>query len=294
MRYFLYPGCSMEADARFYLTSLEAVAGALDIELQELPDWNCCGATVASSVIGDAPAQVMALRNLGLAETSGGLDVVVGCSSCYMNLSQANRRFQKDPHFRALASESLAAGGMKYEGTVNVRFILEMLVNDVGYERIAARVKRPLKGLKVAGYVGCESVRVHPWEFDDPEQPVALDKLVEALGATPVPFPLKARCCGSSHNLPQTEIVTSCSRDILESAAAGEAQLMVTPCPMCQMNMDVYQSDVNKAHGTSFNIPVLFFTQLMAIAFDLAPSTYGLKANVVAPGPVLSKFGVTA
>jgi heterodisulfide reductase subunit B len=207
-----------------------------------------------------------------------------------MNLALANRRFQKDPHFRALATEALAAGGMKYEGTVKVRFILEMLVNDVGYGRIAAHVKRPLKGLKVAGYVGCESVRVHPWEFDDPEQPVALDKLIETLGATPVPFPLKARCCGSSQTLPQGEITSSACRDILESA--GEAQLMVTPCPMCQMNMDVYQSEVNKAYHTSFQMPVLFFTQLMAIAFDLAPTTYGLKANIVPPGPVLSQYGV--
>jgi len=290
VRYFLYPGCSMEADARFYTTSLTAVTQALDIELEELPDWNCCGATMASGVIGDAPAQVMALRNLAIAEASGGLDVVVGCSSCYMNLAQANRRFREDPHFRALAEESLAAGGMKYGGGVKVRFVLEMMVNDVGYERIAARVKRPLTGLKVAGYVGCQSVRVLPWEFDDPEQPVVLDKLIEALGATPVPFTHKARCCGSYHNVPQTGIVTACARDILVSA--GDADLMVTPCPMCQMNMDGFQSYVNKEFGTKFNMPVLFFTQLMAVAFDLAPATYGLKANIVTPGPVLAPYGV--
>jgi len=279
----------MEADARFYTTSLEAVAQALGIKLQELPDWNCCGATIASSVIGDAPAQVMALRNLAIAESSG-VDVVVGCSSCYMNLVLANRRFQRDSHFRALATESLAVGGMKYGGTVNVRFILEMLANEVGYERIAARVKRPLKGLKVAGYVGCQSVRVLPWECDDPEQPVILDKLIDALGATPVPFPLKSRCCGAYHNLPQAEIVTTCGQNILESAVTGGAQLMVTPCPMCQMNMDMYQSNMNKAFGTNYNMPVLFFTQLMAIALDLAPATYGLKANIVSPGPTLSRY----
>lgn len=292
MRYFLYPGCSMESDSRFYTTSLEAVCRALDVELQELPDWNCCGATIASSVIGDAAAQVMALRNLAIASASGGLDVVVGCSSCYMNLSQANRRFQQDSRFRAVAQESLAAGGMKYDGKVKVRFVLEMLVNDVGYERIAARVRRPLKGLQVAGYVGCQSVRVHPWEFDDPEQPVALDKLIEALGATPVPFPFKARCCGSSHNVPQPEIVTASVRDILESA--GGAQLMVTPCPMCHMNMDAYQPVANKAYGTNFQIPVLFFTQLMAVAFDLPPATYGLKHNIVPPGPALAPYGIPA
>lgn len=292
MKYSFYPGCSMEATAIANLKSIEAVASALDIHLEEIPDWNCCGATVASSVVGDFTQQTMTARNLSIAESKG-LDVVVGCSSCYMSLAVTNKRFKEDEHFRSMANEALAVGGHKYEGSLRVRQFLEVLVNDVGFETVAQKVKRSLKGLKVAGYVGCLTVRSIPYEFDDPEYPVQMDKLMETLGAESTAFPMKARCCGSSCTFTATEIVVDSARKIFESASEGGAQVIVTPCPMCQTNLDAFQQRVNRIHGTSFNIPILFFTQLMAIAFDLPPEAWALKYNIVSPYEALAPFGVS-
>jgi heterodisulfide reductase subunit B len=281
----------MEGTAVSYLKSMEAVAEALDIHLEEIPDWNCCGASVASGVVGDFTQQVMTLRNLAIAEEKG-LDILVGCSSCYMNLGLANKHFKEDQHFADMANDSLAAGGLKYNGTLKVRQIVDILINDVGLEKIKACVKRPLKGLQVGGYVGCQTVRALPWEYDDPERPMLLDRLIEALGATAVPFPMKARCCGSSHSIAQTEIVLDCSKEILESAASNGASMLVTPCPMCQLNIDAYQGMVNKAHKSNYALPILFITQLMAIAFDLPPVTAGLKYCIVSPYESLAPLGV--
>ncbi|MFZ5631909.1 MAG: CoB--CoM heterodisulfide reductase iron-sulfur subunit B family protein [Bacillota bacterium] len=291
MRYSFYPGCSMEGAAVPYLKSFEAVADALYMGLEEIPDWSCCGATVASGVVGDYPAQVLAARNLALAEPKR-FDVIVPCSSCYMNLALANKKFQEDKHFRAMANEALRSAGLKYKGTLKVRQIIEVLVNDVGLDKIRSMVRKPLTGLRVAGYVGCQTPRVLPWSFDDPEQPVFLDKIIEALGATPVKFPMKARCCGSSHSLTRPEITTESGYNIIKSALEDQAQLMVTPCPMCQMNLDAYQGMVKKHYNLETPMPVLFLTQLMAVAFDLPPATWALKYNIVSPTEVLAQFGI--
>ncbi|OAT85939.1 CoB--CoM heterodisulfide reductase iron-sulfur subunit B family protein [Desulfotomaculum copahuensis] len=291
MRYSFYPGCSMEGTAVPYRKSVEPVAEALGMELEEIPDWNCCGATVASGVVGDYTQQVVAARNFALAEPRG-LDVLVACSSCFLSLALTNKRFQEDADFHRAANEALAAAGLKYNGTLKVRQILEVMVNDVGIERIRARVKRPLTGLKVAGYVGCQTMRTLPWEFDDPEHPVVLDRIIEALGATATPFPMKTRCCGSSQTLPAEKILMGASREILESAAEGGAQMIVTPCPMCQLNLDSYQGRMNQLLQTSFAMPVLFFTQLMAIAFDLPPESWALKYNIVSPFQALAPLGI--
>jgi heterodisulfide reductase subunit B len=242
-------------------------------------------------VVGDYPQQVATARNLALAEKDGA-DILVGCSSCYMNLANTNKRFKEDKHFSAMANEALAAGGLKYNGTLRVRQIIDVMVNDVGLDKIRARVKRPLTGLKVAGYVGCQTVRSMPWEFDDPENPVFLDKIIEAMGATAVPFELKARCCGSSHASVAPEIVVKYGKNLLDCAAAGGAEMIVTPCPMCQLNLEAYQGQVNKTYSANYSMPILFFSQLMSIAFDLPPETAGLKYNIVSPFQSLSKFGV--
>ncbi|WP_347488362.1 CoB--CoM heterodisulfide reductase iron-sulfur subunit B family protein [Desulfoscipio sp. XC116] len=291
MKYSFYPGCSMEATAQANLKSTEAVAHALDLQLEEIPDWNCCGATVASGVVGDFTQQVMTGRNLAIAEPKG-QDVVTGCSSCYLSLARTNKRFKEDEHFKAMANEALAAGGYQYNGTLRVRQFLEVVISDVGFERITKRIKRSLKGLKVAGYVGCQTVRAIPYEFDDPEYPVMFDRLIESMGAEATAFPMRTRCCGSSHALAGTDIVVDSIHRLFDSAAQGGAQVIVTPCPMCQMNLDAYQQRVNQLRGTNFNMPILFFTQLMAIAFDLPTDAWALKYNIVSPYAALAPYGV--
>ncbi len=289
MRYSYYPGCSSEATAKANAHSIEGVAKALDVQLEEIPDWNCCGASVASGVVGDFTQLVVTARNLAIAETKG-LDVVTGCSSCYMTLAVANKKFKQDEHFRAKANEALAAAGLNYNGTLQVRQFLDVIINDVGLDKVAQKVKKSLDGLTVAGYVGCQTVRALPFEFDDPEQPVFMDRLMEALGATAADFPMRARCCGSSSTIPARDIVLDLGYKIFESAVAGGAQVIVTPCPMCQLNLDAYQSLVNRKYGTNFNIPVLFFTQLMAVAFGLSLEDQAFKYSIVSPYEALVQY----
>ncbi|MEW6725861.1 CoB--CoM heterodisulfide reductase iron-sulfur subunit B family protein [Desulforudis sp. 1088] len=290
MPYSFYPGCSMEATGKAYHVSFECVNKALDLEAHEIPDWNCCGATVVANITGDFPQLAVASRNLALAEPAGH-DVLIGCSSCFVNLAWANEKFKTDPKFAAKINEALSAAGLKYNGTLRVRQLIDVLVNDVGLEKIKARVVKPLTGLKVACYTGCQTVRaLRRPDFDDVEYPQMLDKIVEALGATPVPFPMAARCCGGSQQFTNVQLIYELTGSVLECAAQAGADLMVTPCPMCHMNTDVYQRKINKVLGRNYDIPVLFITQLMGVAFDCKPKELGFEYNIVSPSKVLAKI----
>jgi heterodisulfide reductase subunit B len=230
----------------------------------------------------------LAARNLAIAEKKG-FDVVTPCSSCYVILNQANRILQEHPEIKAKVDEALAAGGLTYNGTLKVRHLLDVMVNDVGYEAIAAKVKKDLSGLKVAPYYGCQIVRPRAG-FDHTENPVTLDKLITSLKADVTDFPLKAACCGSSLVLSEESIALDLIKKLLDSALTGGAQCLVTVCPLCQMNVDAYQTLVNKKYGTHFNIPIIYFTQLMGIAFGLSEKELDLKTSIVPVDKVLARF----
>ncbi len=289
MRYYTYfPGCSAsEGGAKAYNWSSRAVSQALDVELVELEDWNCCGSTPSGSV-DELGAYCMAARDLALAEKRG-LDMVTPCSACHVIFNRTNTYLNGYPHFKAKVNEALAAGGLEYRGTVRVRHMLDVLTTDVGYDAIASRVKKPLSGLKVAPYYGCQVVRPN-FGFDHPEKPESLDKLVACLGAEPVPFPLKARCCGGSLIISEEDVALDLLRKILESASSNGAECLVTVCPLCQTNLDAYQARVNKEFKTRFNLPVLFFTQLMGVAFGLEEKDLGLKTSIVPVERALAKY----
>lgn len=288
MEYTYFPGCASEGNAMANHHALLAVAEVLGIELKEIEDWNCCGATVTSSVVGEFTAQVLAARNLALAEKDQ-RDVITNCSSCYAILGLANKKFQ-DPEFKRKANLALAEDGLKYDGTLKVRFALDMLVNDVGAEKIAAKVQKPMKGLKIAGYVGCQSVKALKREYDDPEYPTALDTVIAALGGEPVDFSHKLKCCTGIMAMTAPENTFSAVHPIIESAKKAGADAIVTPCPLCQMNLDAYQGKVNKINQTDYNLPVLFITQLMALAFGLNRKQAGLDYNIVSPYGVFKKW----
>ncbi len=281
MAYSFYPGCSMEATGKAYEVSFHAVMKVLPLEFKEIPDWNCCGATVSANYVGDLPQLAMAARNLALAEPAG-LDVVIGCSSCYLNLAWVNERMKLEPEFAAQINEALKAGGLEYNMTLKVRHLIDVLVNDLGLDAIKEKVVRPLTGLKVACYSGCQTVRaLRRPDFDDVEHPVMLGKLVEALGATAVPFPCAAKCCGGSQQFTNVELIYHLTGKVLESAAQNEADIIVTPCPMCHMNTDVYQKKINTVTGTNYNMSVLFITQLLGIAFGIDKNKLGFSYNVM-------------
>jgi heterodisulfide reductase subunit B len=287
MDYFLYQGCSLEASGIHYMISLEAVGKVLGMHFKEIDDWNCCGASISYVGGNELSVEVLAARNLALAEAQGNLDIVAPCSSCYIVLNKVNHKLKEDPALLAKVNEVLAEGNLRYSGKINVRHLLDVLMNDVGLEKIKAAVKKPLKGLKVAGYVGCQTVRPYG-EYDSVEKPTVQDQILMALGAEAVPFPKKMRCCGSGLFLTELDKCYELARNILEDAQANGGQIISTACPMCQMNLEAYQKRMNKALGTNFNIPVVFVTQLMAVAFGLDANKDGaLNRLLISADPYL-------
>jgi heterodisulfide reductase subunit B len=284
--YTYYPGCSAEATSIPLGLSVPPVAKALDMELVELEDWNCCGSTPYWSV-DKLEAASMASRNLALAEKAG-LDLVTPCSNCFVILHSTNEYLKELPPFRRRVNEALAAANLEYGGKVKVRHLAEVLYTDVTPEAIATKVTKPLKGLKVAAYYGCQLVR--PDGFDDPESPHSLDEIVTSLGADAVPWEMKARCCGSSLALAEPDVALELINKLLRNAQENGAQCLVTPCPLCQFNLDAYQSVVNSQFKAKYNLPVLFITQLIGVALGIPANELALSRNIVSPMRVLAPY----
>jgi heterodisulfide reductase subunit B len=279
--YTLYPGCSLEASGAHYMISLEAVAHELGIHFAEINDWNCCGSSF-SYLGGDLLTEtVLAARNLALAEPLGH-DIVAPCSACYKVLNNAYHHMKEDPELMAKVNKILGRGGLSWKGTVRVRHLLDVLANDVGLEAIKAKVVHPLRRLKVAGHVGCQTIKPY-CEYDSPEAPKVLDSVVEALGAKAVPFPLKMKCCGAGLVVTETDTCLDLDKQILESAIENKADIIVSPCPMCQMNLEAYQDKINDQFDVNLSIPVVFFTQLMAVAFGLDPKKAAALQYAIVP-----------
>jgi heterodisulfide reductase subunit B len=204
-------------------------------------------------------------------------------------LNRTNSHLKEYPQLKARVDEALAAGGLEYHGTVRVRHLLDVFVNDIGYDEINSNVKINLGGLKVAPYYGCQMVRPRPG-FDHPENPQSMDKLIASLGGEPVPFPLKSRCCGGSLIISEEALALELIRKVFDSALSNGAECLITPCPLCQTNLDAYQRRVNQKFKTNFNLPVLFFTQLMGVAFGLSDEDLGLKTCIIPAERVLAKY----
>jgi heterodisulfide reductase subunit B len=284
--YSYFPGCSAEAAASPLGLSVPPVAKALDMDLAELEDWNCCGSTPFGSV-DKLEAACMAARNLALAEKTR-LDLVTPCSNCFVVLHSTNVHLKELPRFRGQVNEALAVANLKYSGGVRVRHLAEVLYTDITPEAIGAKVTKPLKGLKVAPYYGCQLVR--PDGFDDPESPHSLDELVASLGADVVSWELKAHCCGSSLVMSEPDVALELINKLLHNAQENGAQCLVTPCPLCHINLDAYQSQVNSQFKTKYNLPVLFVTQLIGVALGIPADELALSRNIVSPMRVLAPY----
>jgi len=289
MRYYAYyPGCSMEATGAPVEKSIHAIAKPLDMEFLELEDWTCCGSSPFAGV-NKVKAIGVTARVLAQAEKTG-LDLVTPCSSCYTILQEANTLLKEDHKLAEKVREALSAVGLSYNGTVKVRHIVEVLYNDIGPANLATKVKRPLTGLKVACYHGCQQVRPE-YGFDDREYPSWLDEMAKSLGAEPVEFPLKARCCGSSLVISESDVALDLIHKLLESAQIHGAQCVVTTtCPLCHTALDVYQSTVNSKFKTRYNMPALAITQLIAVAMGLGFNQSALDGNVVSPKKLLAPY----
>ena len=277
--YLYYPGCSMEGSGRSYRDSLEGVLEPLGMTLEEINDWNCCGATEYVS-LSTTPAYAMIARNLAIAagEKKNGESLVAACSACYLNLAKADHYMGQQPALNARVNAALGAGGLHYDpGTVKVRHLLEVILNDVGLDAVKAAVKKPLTGLKVAPYLGCMVPRPDvDGAFTNHEQPNDLDRLLTALGAEVVDYPLKTECCGGHMTQVAPKVGLELIRRLVAEAEKDGAVMMVTVCPMCQINIDAYQGEMNRMFHTHHKMPIVFFTQLMGVAFGLEPKSVGV------------------
>jgi len=286
--YAYYPGCSMEATGAPVEEAIHAIAKPLDLEFIQLEDWTCCGSSPFAGV-DKAKAVGVTARTLAQAEKTG-LDLVTPCSSCYTILQEANDLLKEDHRLAARVNEALAEVGLSYNGTVKVRHIVEVLFNDVGPAGLAAKVTRPLTGLKVACYHGCQQVRPS-YGFDDTELPDWLDKMAAALGAEPVNYPLKARCCGSSLVISEMDVALDLIHKLLQNAQDNGAQCIVsTTCPLCHTSLDAYQPMVNGKFKAKFNLPVLAIPQLIGVALGLDFKSAALTGNIVSPKKLLEPY----
>ncbi|TCS60311.1 CoB--CoM heterodisulfide reductase iron-sulfur subunit B family protein [Varunaivibrio sulfuroxidans] len=286
-KYTYYPGCSSEASAKHLDTSLRAIAPKLGVELEDIADWNCCGASVGEMAAGHLANAALSARNLAQAREQGEQDVMTPCAACYLNTHSANEEIRENPKLKDDLNEALAAAGKSYDGDLLVRHACEVLVNDVGLDTIKEQVTNPLKGLKVAGYVGCQTVRPFAGtdrggKYDTYDDPEFLDNFIESTGAEAVEFENKTSCCGGSVSVMSPDKTLHLMKKILEEAVAKDADCIATPCPLCQTNVEMYQADINTKFGTNFNIPVVFYSQLMAVAFGMdANKDAALNQNII-------------
>lgn len=279
MRYAYYPGCSLESGSAAYDVSVRAICHKLGVQLDEIDDWNCCGAT--EYVTQDRlTASAVIARNLALVDQQH-TKVMAPCAACYLNLKKTDLAMQEDGKFAGLINEALAAGKLGYRpGRVTVHHLLDLLYDDVGEAQLKRRVAQSLRGLRVAPYYGCQIVR--PTETgDDPEYPMHMDQILGWLGAEVVDYPVKAHCCGGHMTQISEPQALELIRRLLQSAATYEADVICCVCPMCQLNLDLYQGRVNNYFNESFRVPIVYLSQLVGIALGIADADLGLGKEIV-------------
>lgn len=286
MSYAFYPGCSLEGTAQDFHTSTLAVAARVGLDLPELEDWICCGSSAAHN---NEPLLADALPAYNL-RAAGERTVAVACAACYSRLKTANYHISRERAVRAKVARVL---GGEYDGKTPVRHILEILGRDLLSE-VEAAVRRPLSGLKVACYYGCLLPR--PPEVtqfdDDPENPMLMDRLLETAGATAVDWPHKTECCGASFSITDSSIVLDLSSRILAMAQAAGVDCIATACPLCQLNLDMRQKDIETAYGRRYDLPIFYFTQLLGLAMGCSAEELSLDSLIVDPQKLLESRGL--
>jgi len=278
LKYAYYPGCSLESQlAKEFDLSTLAVSKALGIELEELHDWNCCGASSGHST-NMALNHAIVGRNLALAEKQG-LDIAAACPACYLRLKHTRHAAMEDSEVK---SNMVDAIDMLYEGRYDVKHVLDIIVNEVGLNSIKEKVSKPLRGLKLVSYYGCVLVRPPKIVgFDDPENPQSMDNLLSILGTDALDWSGKVDCCGASLSLTKREIVIELSNALVKMARDAGADAMVTACPLCSMNVDSRQKLSSDA------MPVFYFTELMGLAMDLPGTNKWWGKHIISPKKLL-------
>ncbi len=270
-RYAYYPGCSIGATAPEYEHSVKVIMDHLDMDYREIEDWNCCGATV---VVGKDYlfSLLAAARNFTLVEED--TDIITPCNACLVTLNRARNVYLNEPEWREKIDEGLARVGRELDvetvEKMKVKHLLKAMVEDVGFDKLEGEVTKPLEGLRLAPYYGCQFGRPDI-EGVHPEAPQVLDELLARTGSQVVDYHHKTKCCGSSLiSTKQEEALRMCG-ELLEEAERKDVDALVATCPMCQLNVDAFQSKTNDLLGTDYNIPTLFFTQVLGLALGYSP-----------------------
>ena len=294
-RYAFYPGCTLHSTGVEFGASTELVCDALGIEMVELRDWNCCGASSAHSM-DHTLFLALPARNLARAQEVGLDDLAIPCAACYSRTAAADLALREDEAFRARIESVL---GFQYQGRVRPRNLLDILANDVSREELRARVNRPLAGLKVVSYYGCLLIRPPQYtrRWDDPEHPQAMDYVVELMGAEAVPWSYGIDCCGGSLTLNRADVVVHLVDKLARAAREAGAEAMVTACPMCMANVDgrqLYRAGppIPRPPKPEYEpVPIFYFTELMALAYGLSLKRV-LGKHLVDPRPLLKERGI--
>jgi heterodisulfide reductase subunit B len=282
-----YPGCSLESSAKEFDLSIRAIFEEMGVSLNEIPDWNCCGASPAHS-LNEELAIALPYRNLVKAEEAGLNKIVSPCPACYSHLKHTHERVTKDAH---LADRLQAIVGKRYGGKTVSKHLLDFIKEDIGLQQLRSSMKTSLKGLRVASYYGCLT-RLPGVDLDDVENPVIIDEIIDALGGEPLDWSHKTECCGASLSVTRTEIALRLVRSILEAAQEKGAECIAVICPLCQSNLDARQGDIFKKYGTLYDTPILYISQLIGLTQRLGFSQLGIDRLVISPIDLLLKKGI--
>jgi heterodisulfide reductase subunit B len=289
MKFAYYPGCTLKTSAKEYDMSTREVFSSLGVELLEVEDWNCCGATSAYSV-DYLLSLALPARNLAIAEKDR-LDVLSPCPECYLRQWKTNKAIKGDEKLMEKVNKALDGTGLEVKGNIDVRHPIDVLVNDIGLDKLSERMVRPLKGLKIAPYYGCVIVKPpRDQRFDSPEKPTTLDKIIETTGATCLFYDAKTKCCGGPLMLANQEVQLRLTYELLKKAEGADC--ITTACPLCHMALDARQINVEEAYNEKIDIPTLYFTQLIGLALGIPPKRLGLDKNFVSTEKLLESLDI--
>ncbi len=288
MRYAYYPGCSLSSSGIEFHLSFQYVARALGLELIEVKDWVCCGASSAHAT-SHLLSIALPVLNLSHAEKEGFDKLIAPCLACLSRFKAANVEMKNDPHLRKKIHEIF---DYPYQGKVKVYHPLEVFL-ELGLDRIRARARKRLKGLRVACYYGCVLTRPPQIaQFDDVENPQSMDSIIQALGGETIDWSYKTECCGVSMTLTFSDIVLKLSNDILREAKEGGASAIIVCCPLCQANLDGRQRQIEETYQVRYGLPILYITQVMGLSFGAYPKEVGLEKLITSPKEVLGPIGL--
>ena len=291
MKISYYPGCTLKNNAKNFEDSALCSLKNLEVEVEELERWNCCG-TVFSLATDDLIHHLAPIRNLIRVKEANTNKVMTLCAMCFNTLKRANERVRSDPESLDKINEFMYREEVEYQGDVKVLHLLEMLRDEIKFENITKKVVKPLKSLKIANYYGCLLVRPKEIGLDDVENPTVLENLMTALGADAIDFPYKTECCASYQTVDKPEIVADRTYQILTSAQSQGAELVSLSCPLCAFNLDHRQKETVQKYPEFKNMPILYFTQLMALALGCPEKDLRLDLHYIDPKPILREKGL--